>query len=95
MAAPSSAVPTLGRPPLADLAWLGVAVVFISSSGPIIAATVAPALAIAFWRCLLGSAFTAPWVLLRRGWTSTTRPVSRGGLAPMRSTTMASRTLPT
>jgi drug/metabolite transporter (DMT)-like permease len=56
----------LSRPPVADLAWLGVAVLFISSSGPIIAATVAPALAIAFWRCFLGSAATAPWVLFRR-----------------------------
>jgi drug/metabolite transporter (DMT)-like permease len=53
------------RPPAADLAWLGIAVLFISSSGPIIAAIAAPALAIAFWRCFLGSAFTAPWVLLR------------------------------
>lgn len=56
----------LGRPPAADLVWLGVAVAFISSSAPIIAATAAPALAIAFWRCLLGSAATMPWVLLRR-----------------------------
>ena len=39
----------------------GVAVLFISSSGPIIAALAAPALAIAFWRCFLGSAATAPW----------------------------------
>ncbi|MDP1875948.1 MAG: DMT family transporter [Actinomycetota bacterium] len=52
------------RPPAADLALLGIAVLFISSSGPIIAAIAAPALAIAFWRCFLGSAFTAPWVLL-------------------------------
>jgi drug/metabolite transporter (DMT)-like permease len=69
MAAPMDPTPTpaaLGRPPARDLALLGVAVLFISSSGPIIAATVAPALAIAFWRCFLGSAFTAPWVLLRR-----------------------------
>jgi len=57
---------TLGRPPVGDLVLLGVAVLFISSSGPIIAAITAPALAIAFWRCFLGSAFTAPWVLLRR-----------------------------
>lgn len=56
---------TLGRPPVADLAWLAVAVLFISSSGPIIAALAAPALAIAFWRCFLGSAATAPWVLWR------------------------------
>jgi drug/metabolite transporter (DMT)-like permease len=69
MAVPMNPVPARGplsRPPVADLAWLGVAVLFISSSGPIIAATVAPALAIAFWRCFLGSAATAPWVLLRR-----------------------------
>ena len=45
--------------------WLGIAIVFIASSGPIIAATVAPALAIAFWRCFLGSAATAPWALAR------------------------------
>ncbi len=66
MAAPSGPVGTLTRPPVADLMWLAVAVLFISSSGPIIAATVAPALAIAFWRCFLGSAATAPWMLLRR-----------------------------
>lgn len=65
MAAPTSTAP-LARPPVADIAFLGVAVLFISSSGPIIAAIAAPALAIAFWRCFLGSAFTAPWVLLRR-----------------------------
>lgn len=58
--------PPLRRPPAADLAWLGVAIIFISSSAPIIAATAAPALAISFWRCLLGSGATAPWVLLRR-----------------------------
>ena len=57
---------TLARPPAADLLWLSVAVLFISSSGPIIAAITAPALAIAFWRCFLGSAATAPWVLWRR-----------------------------
>jgi drug/metabolite transporter (DMT)-like permease len=57
--------PALTRPPAVDLVWLGVAVLFISSSGPIIAATVAPALAIAFWRCFLGSAATTPWVLIR------------------------------
>lgn len=58
--------PPLRRPPTSDLLWLGVAVAFISSSAPIIAATVAPALAIAFWRCFLGSAATAPWVVIRR-----------------------------
>ncbi len=66
MATPSDAArPALTRPPSGDLALLGIAVAFISSSGPIIAATVAPALAIAFWRCFLGSGATAPWVLVR------------------------------
>lgn len=66
MAAPSDTPSSaLARPPAADLVWLGVAVLFISSSGPIIAATLAPALAIAFWRCFLGSAATTPWVIAR------------------------------
>ena len=64
MATPTPAA-VLGRPPAGDLALLGVAIVFIASSGPIIAATLAPALAIAFWRCFLGSAATAPWVAIR------------------------------
>lgn len=56
----------LSRPPAPDMARLGIAVVFISLSGPMIAATVAPALAIAFWRCLLGSGLTGIWVAIRR-----------------------------
>ncbi len=66
MAQAARPVATLGAPPAADLALLGIAVLFIASSAPIIAAIAAPALAIAFWRCFLGSALTAPWVLLRR-----------------------------
>lgn len=65
MATPTERPRALGRPPAADVALLGVAVLFISSSGPIIAAIAAPALAIAFWRTILGSLATAPWVLLR------------------------------
>ena len=57
---------TLHRPPAGDLAWLGVAIVFISTSGPIITVIAAPALAIAFWRCFLGSGATGVWVLLRQ-----------------------------
>jgi len=56
----------LTRPANVDLARLGVAVVFISLSGPMIAATAAPALAIAFWRCLIGSGLTGIWVGLRQ-----------------------------
>lgn len=68
MASPTEPAAVRGafaRPPTADLVWLGIAVLFISSSGPLIAAMVVPALAIAFWRCFLGSAATAPWVLAR------------------------------
>jgi len=61
--------PGLSRPPAPDVARLGIAVIFISLSGPMIAATVAPALAIAFWRCLIGSGLTGVWVVVRR-WSS-------------------------
>ncbi|MEI8261582.1 MAG: DMT family transporter [Actinomycetes bacterium] len=57
--------PVLQRPPAADMVWLAVALVFLSASGPMIAACAAPALAIALWRCLLGSAATASVVLTR------------------------------
>ena len=56
----------VNRPPGRDLLYLAVAVAFISTSGPLIAVTAAPALAIAFWRCFLGSVAMAPLVLWRR-----------------------------
>ncbi|HST80838.1 MAG TPA: DMT family transporter [Kineosporiaceae bacterium] len=45
-------------------AWLmvAVAVIGISSSAPITAATVAPVLAVAFWRNLVGAAVSGAWV---------------------------------
>ncbi|WP_240796647.1 DMT family transporter [Streptomyces sp. RFCAC02] len=49
-----------------DAALLAVAVAGISASGPLIAATAAPALAIAFWRNAFAAACLAPAVLLRR-----------------------------
>jgi len=52
----------ISRPPAGDLALMAVAVVAISTSGPIIAAIAAPALAIALWRCVLGSGLTLLWV---------------------------------
>lgn len=48
-----------------DLALLAVAVMAVSTSAPIIAATAAPALAIAFWRCFLGGGATGLWVAVR------------------------------
>ena len=59
----------LSRPPAPDVLRLGVAVLFISLSGPMIAVTAAPVLAIAFWRCLIGSGLTGVWVIARR-WSS-------------------------
>jgi len=55
----------LGLPPKGDLVALAVAVVFIALSAPVIAATAAPVLAIAFWRCLIGSGLTGLWVAFK------------------------------
>ena len=55
----------LARPSRIDVLWIGTALAFVSASGPIITATAAPALAIAFWRCFLGSGATGVWVLAR------------------------------
>ncbi|WP_394813272.1 DMT family transporter [Streptomyces johnsoniae] len=67
------AVPPLPRlPPLAglpqqrlDALLLTIAVTGVSLSGPLIAATAAPALAIAFWRNAMAAAALTPVVLLR------------------------------
>jgi drug/metabolite transporter (DMT)-like permease len=65
-------------PPPRDLALLVVALAAVSTSGPLIAATAAPGLAIAFWRTGLGSVVLIPIAfararaelrsLGRRGW---------------------------
>lgn len=62
MTAPTSAVT---RPPPRDLALIAVGVVAISTASPLIAATAAPALAIAFWRNALGTAALGPLALTR------------------------------
>jgi drug/metabolite transporter (DMT)-like permease len=54
----------LGVPPL-DLALLAVAVAGVSMSAPLIAATAAPALAIAFWRNAMAVGALTPVALLR------------------------------
>lgn len=53
-----------------DLTALAIAVLAVASSGPIIAACAAPALAIAFWRCFIGASVTAPvaWLRNREIW---------------------------
>ena len=49
----------------ADAALLSVALVAVSTSGPLMAATVVPALAIAFWRNALAAGVLAPVALTR------------------------------
>lgn len=43
-----------------DFVILAIAILAISTSGPLITVTAAPAIAIAFWRCFLGAVATAP-----------------------------------
>ncbi len=57
--------PWLHRPSAADSLLIAVAVLGVSASGPIIAATAAPALAIAMWRNVLGAGALAPVALTR------------------------------
>jgi len=64
-AAAPSAVNAVRRPPRTDLVLLAIAVVAISTSGPIIAASTVPPLAIAVWRGVLGGGVTLLWVLAR------------------------------
>ena len=53
------------RPPTRDLGILVIALLAVSTSGPLIAACAAPALAIAFWRNAMASAVLLPVVLVR------------------------------
>jgi drug/metabolite transporter (DMT)-like permease len=55
------------RAPVGDLVLLGVAVVAVSTSAPLIAGADAPALSIAFWRNALSLPILGLWVLARRG----------------------------
>jgi drug/metabolite transporter (DMT)-like permease len=56
----------IALPPPRDLGLLAVALAAVSTSAPVIAATAAPALAIAFWRNALASGAVLPWAVLRR-----------------------------
>jgi drug/metabolite transporter (DMT)-like permease len=53
------------RPPPRDLGLMLIALLAVSTSGPLIAATAAPALAIAFWRNAMGGAVLLPVALVR------------------------------
>jgi drug/metabolite transporter (DMT)-like permease len=65
--APPAAEPAheLALPSRADLALIVVAVGAVSTSGPLIAAAAAPALAIAFWRNGLAAVVVLPFALIR------------------------------
>lgn len=60
-----AATPYAARPTGGEVALLGIAVLGVSTSGPLIAAIAAPALAIALWRNVLGTAVLGPLALLR------------------------------
>ncbi|MEY9888746.1 drug/metabolite transporter (DMT)-like permease [Catenulispora sp. MAP5-51] len=70
-------VSAVHRPPKADVAVLGVAVTAVGTSGPLIAATAAPAMAIAFWRNAIAAAVFAPYVLLRANLRAELRGLGR------------------
>jgi drug/metabolite transporter (DMT)-like permease len=56
----------LAVPPTTDIVVMVVAISAVSTSGPIIAATAAPALAIAFWRNAMASGVLVPFTALTR-----------------------------
>ena len=56
--------PAVGRPQRTDVLLVAVALTAVSTSGPLIAATAVPALAIAFWRNALASGLLLPAALL-------------------------------
>ncbi|MFJ9441157.1 DMT family transporter [Kitasatospora sp. NPDC101235] len=65
-AAPVTAAPGPVHPlPTLDLLLLAVSIGGISLSGPLISATAAPALAIAFWRNVMSVGVLGPYALLR------------------------------
>lgn len=56
----------LGLPPRTDLALMAVGVAAVSTSGPLMAAIAAPALAVAMWRNVLGVLVIAPVAAVTR-----------------------------
>lgn len=59
-----AAMPAVGRPQGSDAVLLSIALVAVSTSGPLIAATAVPALAIAFWRNAMAVGVLLPTALL-------------------------------
>ena len=59
-----AALPPVARPQGTDAVLLTIALVAVSTSGPLIAATAVPALAIAFWRNAMAAGVLVPTALL-------------------------------
>ena len=55
----------IAAPPRADLVLMPIAILAVSTSGPLMAAAAAPALAVALWRNLLATAVIGPYALVR------------------------------
>ena len=55
----------VSRPPRADLLLMPIGILAVSTSGPIMAAAVAPAIAIAMWRNAFAVAAIAPFAVIR------------------------------
>ena len=66
MTDPAARPSTVGRPPRADLFLMGVGVLAVSTSGPLMAAIAAPALAVALWRNVLALVAIWPAALVTR-----------------------------
>lgn len=64
-AKPRADAPGDGRPAGSDAVLLSIALVAVSTSGPLMAATAVPALALAFWRNAMASGLLLPFVLVR------------------------------
>jgi drug/metabolite transporter (DMT)-like permease len=62
--ASAAPAPAVGRPQRLDVLLVVVALTAVSTSGPLIAATAVPALALAFWRNALAAGLLLPAVLL-------------------------------
>lgn len=56
----------VARPPRSDVALMAVAIAAVSTSGPLMAAIAAPAMAVALWRNVLGVAAIAPFAMSAR-----------------------------
>jgi drug/metabolite transporter (DMT)-like permease len=63
---PAARPSTVGRPPRADLLLMGIGVLAVSTSGPLMAAIAAPALAVALWRNVLALVAIWPAALVTR-----------------------------